>query len=78
MIEFKLNNKQILAESGNITFIRALVELKEANMETRPLGKQLIDKVYYNHTTVFLNGIYSYCDIAVLIIMTLIFSIMKG
>ena len=39
-------------------------------METRPLGKQLINKVYYNHTTVFLNGIYSYCDITVLIIMT--------
>ena len=24
----------------------------------------------YNYTTVFLNGIYSYCDIAVLIILT--------
>ena len=40
MIEFKLNNKQIRAEkSGNIT-LHALVKPKEANMDSRPLGKR--------------------------------------
>ncbi len=38
MIDFKLNTKQIRAKSGNITF-KCMRLLKEANMETRPLGK---------------------------------------
>ncbi len=40
MIEFKLNNKQICAEKVRTYPLRALVKLKEANMETRPLGKR--------------------------------------
>jgi hypothetical protein len=40
MIEFKLNNKQICAEKVGTWPLPALAKLKEANMETRPLGKQ--------------------------------------
>ena len=40
MIEFKLNNHQIRAEKVETQPVRGLVKQKEANMETRLLGKR--------------------------------------
>ncbi len=40
MIELKLNNKKIRAEKVGRQPLYGLAKQKEANMETRPLGKR--------------------------------------